>query len=458
MRRAPGPRLNGARAQNTTMNEDNRHGETRRIASNTVWLLAGQIIRLGAVFLAVAWTARYLGPEEFGVYSYAIAFVLLFAELGTLGLQGIITHDLVEDPENHRTILGTAFVLRLIGAAATIAILALLVYAVRLPDPRVRWLILVFAAGYMFRPLYVVNQFYESRVEGKFPVIAASVASATLVGLTALLIAAAAPLGWFVAARAVLVALVGILVAAILAVHRPHSLRWRFDRDLARQMLRRSWPLLASAITATIYLKIDQVMLGGMSGSEDVGIYAAASQLSEVWYFLPILLMSSLFPSLISMSRSDRAAYSERLGSIFGSMAWFGVAVAVGVTVLAPILVKVFFGAGFEESVTVLRIHVWALPFIFMRAVLSKWIIIERVYTVSLMTHGAGAVTNVALNLVLIPQYGPIGAAIATVVSYAVASFFSLFLSRRTRGLARLMTRSVVFPQRHVSKLINKGD
>lgn len=440
------------------MNEDNQRGETRRIASNTVWLLVGQIIRLGSVFLAVAWTARYLGPEEFGVYSYAIAFVLLFAELGTLGLQGIITHDLVEDPANDRTILGTAFVLRLIGAAATIAILALLVYTVRLPDPRARWLILVFAVGYMFRPLYVINSFYESRVEGKFPVIAASLASATLVGLTALLIAQAATLGWFVAARAALVALAGILIVVILTIHKPQTLRWRFNRDLAVRMLRRSWPLLASALTATIYLKIDQVMLGGMSGSEDVGIYAAASQLSEVWYFLPLLLMSSLFPSLITLSQRDNAAYQERLSSIFGSMVWFGVAVAVGVTLLAGLLVRVFFGEGFESSVGVLRIHVWALPFIFMRAALSKWIIIEKVYIVSFMTHGAGAVTNVALNLLLIPQYGPAGAAVATVVSYAVASYFSLFVNRRTIPLARLMTRSALTPHVHVSKLMKRGD
>lgn len=440
------------------MNEDSQRGETRKIASNTVWLLAGQLIRLGSVFLAVAWTARYLGPEEFGVYSYAIAFVLLFAELGTLGLQGIITHDLVEDPDNNHTILGTAFVLRLIGAAATIAVLAILVYAVRLPDPRARWLILVFAVGYMFRPLYVANQYYESRVEGKFPVIASSVASAVLVALTAVLIAQAAPLGWFVAARAALVALVGILIVLILTIHRPQTLRWRFDRDLAFRMLRRSWPLLASAFTATIYLKIDQVMLGGMSGSEDVGIYAAASQLSEVWYFLPLLLMSSLFPSLITLSQKDKGAYQQRLSSIFGSMAWFGVAVAIGVTVFAGLLVRIFFGAGFDESVAVLRIHVWALPFIFMRAALSKWIIIEKVYIVSFMTHGAGAVTNVILNLFLISRYGPIGAAIATVVSYAIASYFSLFASRRTIGLAKLMTRSVFSPHVHVSKLMRRGD
>lgn len=438
------------------MNQNNRHTETRKIASNTLWLLAGRIVRLGSVFLAVSWTARYLGPEDFGVYSYAIAFVLLFAELGTLGLGGIVTHDLVEDPLSDTTILGTAFALRLTGAVATIAILFVLANTFPLPDSRVRWLILLFAFGYLFRPADVVNAFYASRVEGKFSVIATVVASGALVGLTAYLVFSAAPLGWFVAARAAELAVAGITIIVILAVHRPQSLRWRFDGEVAKQMLRRSWPLMASAITATIYLKIDQIMLGGMAGPEDVGIYAAASQLSEVWWFLPLMLMASLFPSLINLRRDDRLAYDERLGSIFSGLGWFGVALAAVVALSATWLVRIVFGAGFEESAGVLRIHVWAMPFLFMRAALSKWIIIEKVYIVSLITHGAGAITNVLLNLALIPRFGPIGAAYATVISYSVASYFSLFVYPPTRDVARLMTRSMLFPKRHLAKLVGQ--
>jgi O-antigen/teichoic acid export membrane protein len=438
------------------MNTDDRRSETRRIASNTLWLLAGRIVRLGSVFLAVSWTARYLGPEDFGIYSYAIAFVVLFAELGTLGLGGIVTHDLVEDPLSDTTILGTAFALRLAGAAATIAILSVLVNTVPLPDSRVRWLILVFAFGYLFRPADVVNAFYASRVEGKFSVIATVVGSGVLLGLTAFLVYSAAPLGWFVAARAAELAIAGIAIIVILALHRPQTLRWRFDGTVAKQMLRRSWPLMASAITATIYLKIDQIMLGGMTGPEDVGIYAAASQLSEVWWFLPLMLMASLFPSLISLRRNDSSAFNERLGSIFAGLGWFGIVLAAVVALSATWLVRIVFGTGFEASAAVLRVHVWAMPFLFMRAALSKWIIIEKVYIVSLITHGAGAITNVILNLALIPRFGPMGAAFATVFSYSVASYFSLFVYPPTRDIARLMTRSVLFPRRHLAKLIGQ--
>jgi O-antigen/teichoic acid export membrane protein len=438
------------------MKKDKTRSETRKIASNTLWLLAGRVVRLGSIFLAVSWTARYLGPEDFGVYSFAIAFVVLFSELGSLGLGGIVTHDLVEDPQSDTTILGTAFVLRLTGAIAIIAILSVLASTVPVPDSRARWLILLFAAGYLFRPTEVVNAFYSSRVEARFSIIATIAASSVLLGLTVSLVYSAAPLGWFIVARAAEFVVAGIAIIIVLAVHRPQTLRWQFNAEVAKQMLRRSWPLMASAITATIYLKVDQIMLGAMKGPEDVGIYAAASQLSEVWWFIPLMLMASLFPSLISLRRRDKPAYDERLGSIFAGLGWLGIVLAAFVAMSAPWLVGIVFGAGFEESATVLRIHVWAMPFLFMRAALSKWIIMEKVYIVSLITHGAGAITNIALNIALIPQFGPMGAAFATVVSYSVASFFSLFIYPGTRRVAGLMTRSVIFPRRHVAKLIGR--
>jgi O-antigen/teichoic acid export membrane protein len=438
------------------MNKNKRPSETRKIASNTLWLLAGRVVRLGSIFLAVSWTARYLGPEDFGIYSFAIAFVVLFSELGSLGLGGIVTHDLVEDPMSDTTILGTAFALRLTGAVAIIAVLSVLASTVPVPDSRARWLILLFAVGYLFRPTEVINAFYSSRVEARFSVIATIVASTVLLGLTASLVYSAAPLGWFVLARAAEFAVAGIAIMIVLALHRPQTLRWHFDREVAKQMLRRSWPLMASAITATIYLKVDQIMLGVMTGPEDVGIYAAASQLSEVWWFIPLMLMSSLFPSLISLRQRDESAYNERLGSIFAGLGWLGITLAAFVALSATWLVQIVFGSGFEESAAVLRIHVWAMPFLFMRAALSKWIIMEKVYIVSLITHGAGAVTNIMLNFALIPAYGPMGAAFATVISYSVASFFSLFVYPGTRNVAQLMTRSVIFPKRHVTKLIGR--
>nr|WP_279538452.1 polysaccharide biosynthesis C-terminal domain-containing protein [Pseudomaricurvus alcaniphilus] len=92
----------------------------------------------------------------------------------------------------------------------------------------------------------------------------------------------------------------------------------------------------------------------------------------------------------------------------------------------------------------VLAVHIWAGVFVFMRALLSKWLIAEKLLFYSFVTQGVGALANVLLNLVLIPDYGVVGSAFATLLSYAGASYFSLFLSRKTMPMARIMTCSLM--------------
>ena len=124
------------------------------------------------------------------------------------------------------------------------------------------------------------------------------------------------------------------------------------------------------------------------------------------------------------------------------------VAIALPVAALAPKLVAVLYGSKYAAAGMILRIHIWAGVFVFMRQLLSRWLIIEGLLVYSLVTHGLGAVGNVVLNAWLIPLHGGIGAAVATLLSYAMASYFGLFFAKRTRGMAAQMTFSLCMPFR----------
>ena len=103
----------------------------------------------------------------------------------------------------------------------------------------------------------------------------------------------------------------------------------------------------------------------------------------------------------------------------------------------------------------ILVIHTWASVFIFMRAALSRWILIENALYFSLLTQGLGALSNVILNYFLIPVYGGQGAAWATLVSYAIASFFAVFLYPRTRPVFWLMLNALLAPVRYPLKFLS---
>src|SRR3546814_4170403 len=96
---------------------------------------------------------------------------------------------------------------------------------------------------------------------------------------------------------------------------------WIWDRSVAFGFLRRSWPILISGITAVIYVRLDVVMLTWWSSPEEAGIYSAAARLSEVWYFVPTLLMNAVFPGLLSLRRSDPDQYDLRVQDLFDLLA-----------------------------------------------------------------------------------------------------------------------------------------
>ena len=129
---------------------------------------------------------------------------------------------------------------------------------------------------------------------------------------------------------------------------------------------------------------------------------------------------------------------------------------AIFVSFIANDLILLLYGKEYEMAGSILSIHIWAGIFIFMRALFSKWIIIEDVLIFSLITQGFGALTNIVLNLILIPQYGVYGAAIATLISYAMASYFVLAFYTKTRNIFWMMTKAFFSPLRYPILLLKE--
>jgi PST family polysaccharide transporter len=217
-----------------------------------------------------------------------------------------------------------------------------------------------------------------------------------------------------------------------------HWLRWFRERS--------PW-LLASSVAEVIYLRIDIVLLERLRGVHEAGTYAVAARLSEVWYMVPVALMGAMFP-VLWRRRSNPVDYARGLQASLDALFALAFTLAVLVQLFGGPLVDLLFGEQFAAATPVLQIHIWAGVFIFMRALLSRWLLAEDLLRFSLVTHLAGALMNVALNLVLIPAHGAVGAALATVVSYACAGWLALFLADRTRPMGWAMAKALLLPLR----------
>jgi PST family polysaccharide transporter len=261
-------------------------------------------------------------------------------------------------------------------------------------------------------------------------------------GIKAVLILTGASLisfAWAMLAEAFVVAL-----AMTLALHRfgppLSSLRVGYRRCCA--LLKASWPLMLSSISVMIYMKIDQIMIGQMLGNDAVGIYSAAARFSEIWYFIATAVAASVLPAILEAKKNNEAQYRQRLQALFDLMTWIAIIVALPVTFFATPLVTMLFGADYSEAGGVLAIHVWATVFVFLGVAGGNWFLAENQQLISLQRTALGAAVNVLLNIVLIPMLGVVGAAWATLISYAVAAMLSDAMQHATRDMFMMKLKS----------------
>lgn len=213
---------------------------------------------------------------------------------------------------------------------------------------------------------------------------------------------------------------------------------------MARSLLRKSLWLIPSGLCAVIYLEIDQIMVERMVGSAEAGLYAVAARLSEAWYVLPPIFVEAVFPILTRLRKNNMRAYERLLIMVMTGLSALAWGIAIIMMFVSPFLVPSIFGPEYAASADILVIHILAAPFVFVRAVMSKWLIIEDILKFSLITQAPAAIANIALNSALIPYYGGQGAAWATLLSYIFASFPMLLLTENTRRMGLRMLSSVM--------------
>ena len=419
-----------------------QHPQFSKILENIGWLFFDKILRMGLGLLVGVWIARYLGPEQFGLLSFAIAFTWLFSAVSTLGLPEIVVRDLVREPDTKLETLGTAAALLLLGGILTYCLILTTIFWIRPEDILAKVVVAILGSVVLFKASEIAIYWFESQVNSKYTVWVQNGSFLICAGIKVLLILNGTPLiafAWAMLAEALLVA---IMLSIMLGLHGPRLQQLLVSLTRAQILLKDSWPLLLSSIAVVVYMKIDQIMLGQMVGDEAVGIYSAAVRVSEVWYFIPTTIVASVFPVILKARNSSEEQYYKKLQHLFDLMLWLSISIALPMTFLSETVVMVLFGEAYLAASSTLSIHIWASVFVFLGVANSKWFIAENRQVLSFYRTTAGAFTNVLLNFLFIPRFQEIGAATATVVSYAIATVISDLFQKETRILFFMKIKS----------------
>jgi len=383
-----------------------------------------------------------MGPEQFGIYNYALSFVALFSTFATLGLDGIVVRDIVRDPSLKEEILGTAFVLKLIGGILTLLLIYFSISMIRHGEGLTRWLVMIIAAGIIFQAFDVVDFWFQSQVHSKYTVYAKNTAFLLISLLKVILILIEAPLiaFAFVGMFEVVFSAIGLVFAYRLNGYTFKA--WRMRLLYAKKLLRSSWPMIITNSMVVIYMRIDQIMLGSIIGNKAVGLYSVAIRISEIWYFIPVAIMSSVFPIIVKTRQQNIELYFEKIQYLYKVLIWMAIGIAIPLTFISNEIITKLFGEKYADAGSVLSIHIWATVFVFYSTGKHIFVQCENMQLFSLVCTASGAFLNVALNILLIKRYEIVGAAIATLCAQITSGIIIPSLCRKDRINVKLFFKS----------------
>lgn len=411
----------------------------QKILGNISWLSFDRLVRMGVGLIVGVWVARYLGRDQFGTLNFASAFVFLFSPLAVLGLDSIVIRDLVARPEKGYETLGTAFWLKLLGGLVSGVIAFVLILVTRPGEPLYHTLVVIAAAGVLFQSLDVIDFWFQSQVRAKYVVYARNGAFLLMSAVRVVLILLQAPLVAFAWAA---FAELGVAATGLVFFYRQQGqllIQWRGAIERAKSLLRDGWPLFLSGVSIAIYMRIDQVMIGYMLNDSAVGIYSAAIRLVEIWYFLPMAIGASVLPALIRARKEDELFYTRKLQTFYDVMGAMSLVIAAVMSILSTPIIAILYGQKFEGAGPVLAVYAWAAVPVFLGAASSQHFVVQNLTRVTLYRTFAGLVTNVCLNVVLIPVLGPLGAAVASLVSQTVVAFSIAVIAGTDRQASMLL-------------------
>ena len=413
-----------------------------KLVKNISWLFFDKIFRMAyGIFISVL-VARYLGPVAFGELNFSIAFVYVFLVISSLGMEQVLIRELTLTKEKRNQIISTSLIMR--GVASSVVYLLVIAMVVCYnPGVSTDLLVIIIGTQIILQITDVFFAVFMAEVNSKYVVLAKNIGF-LLSGLVKLvLVFMKFSLVWFALATVVEFLVCSLLIIWFFKSKTDIRISLKYwDKQIGKQILNSSYPLIISSVFYVIYTKLDQVMLGYLTSSDEVGYYAVAAKLSEVWYFIPSAIVNSFYPELVKLKEQDSNSFkilTLRLMTVLSALAF---CIALIFTFFSDIIIESLYGIEYITSGKVLTIHIWSCIIVFSAVVSGAWFVINRLEKYSFYRTGTGALVNVALNFILIPAYGALGAAAATLVAKLIASYLMNGMFAKTKPVFLLQTKA----------------
>lgn len=404
----------------------------RRYLANTAWIISQGIYSMIMSFVVSALSARYLGPTNYGLISYGAAFVNIFAGVSQLGLTPIAMNECVRNPDKTGAYLGTTIVLRFVAAILSCVLIDIIVHVLKPNEPLLRVIVFAQSISLIINIYEVLNIWNTIHLKSKYISISKMLA-VTLAGVWRIsLLINKSSVVLFAMSGSIQALVCAVVIVYIFLKQRKH-LRLSFSVAVGKYMLGKSWHQIVTAIGISIYMQMDRIMLGQYIDQAAVGVYSAASTLAYLWEFLPTAMITSATPVIQTLKMENEEEYQHKLKVLIAVVNYIGIIVLVVFVFLGKPLIYLLYGDEYIAAFSSMLVLLASTSFALVGTVRSIWIVAEDLNKYTKYYIGMGTIVNLALNALLIPIYGILGAAVATLISQIFVAIISPIAFKKTK-------------------------
>lgn len=407
-------------------------------ASNASWLIAGKVFQMILSFLISIFTARYLGPSNYGIINYATAYVAFFTSLCTLGINSVIVKDFVNNPEDQGQTIGTTVVLRAISSILSSLMIVLIVSIIDKGEPTTILVSFMCSLSLLFQVFDTINYWFQSRYESKVTAIATLIAYIVTSVYKIVLLIFGMNVVWF--ALATSIDYVCIAVFLLLAYKKHNGPKFKFSWCKGKELLLQSYHYILSGMMVAIYGQTDKLMIKQMMDSTSVGYYSLASSVNGMWVFVLAAVIDSMVPTIMKYHKEGNIEQFERKNrQLYAIVIYVSVFVAICMIIFGKWAIVLLYGEAYAPAANTLKIVAWYTIFSYLGVARNSWIVCENKQKYLKYMYLSAAIINVVLNYFLIPIWGPSGAAMASLITQICTSMVLPALVREMRPNTKLM-------------------
>lgn len=412
-----------------------------KVASNAFWIVFCKLIKAILVLIITSLTARYLGPSNYGLISYAASLTTFVAPIMKLGLDSTMVYEIINNKDKEGEVIGTSIIMCLISGLFCLIGIICFVFFVNTGESNTLIVASLYGLLLIFQALEMIQYWFQAKLLSKYSSIVMLISYVIIALFQFLLLITKQNVYWFALSHSLDYLIIS--VALIMIYLKKSKYKLSFSLPLVKTLFNNSKYYIISSLMVSIFAQTDRIMIKLFMSNEHVGYYSAALTCATMFGFVFAAIIDSIRPIAYEKKKLSNQKFEQSITEMYSIIIYFSLFVSLIMTIFSPIIIEIMYGKDYGNSIEILRLIVWFSTFSYLGTIRNIWITAEGKQKYLWIINLSGAILNIILNYILIPVYGTMGAAFASLVTQIFTNVIIGFIIKPIKNNNILMLKSL---------------